>query len=53
MKKTAEVMASARNCFMTEKEKYLSSVQKRLSRILFENLSLSEIRALFKNNDIS
>lgn len=52
MKKTADMMANVRNSFMAEKEKYLSFVQERLNRILFENLSLSEIRTLFKNDNI-
>lgn len=53
MSSVADNMADTRNIFMSEKEKYLSTQQERLSKLLFENLSLNEVRELYSENILS
>lgn len=53
MSSVADNMADTRNIFMLEKGKYLNTQQERLSKLLFENLSLNEVRELYSKNNLS
>ena len=48
MKCMAELLGTNRDKFMAEKQKYLEVQEEKLRRILFENLSLEEVRKLYK-----
>lgn len=47
VKKVADILAKLRDDFIEEKEKYIADQRKRIDKILFENLSLEEVRGLF------
>ena len=47
MENTATVLGTARNVFLSEKEKYIGEQRQRISRLLFDNLTLDEVRKLF------
>lgn len=44
----ADVLANSRDEFLEEKEKYINEQKTLLSKLLFENLSLEEVRNLYK-----
>lgn len=47
VKNMAETLAKYRDTFLHEREQYLIKQEKKLSRILFEDLSLEEVRAIY------
>lgn len=50
MANMVETLAKCRDIFLQEREQYLIKQENKLSQILFEDLSLEEIRAIYKNS---
>lgn len=48
---TANVLAKLRDDFLHEREQYLIKQENKLSQILFEDLSLEEIRTIYKKSE--
>ena len=47
MENTATVLGDARDGFLSEKEKYIGEQRERLNQLLFDSLTLDEVRNLF------